>query len=194
MIKNIFTVFLFFVLIAANSFAQQYTYEPSSDHPFGLPNPDAPQQVIDFGPLIGECDCRSVIRKKDQNWADTTDMIWRWKYIMNGMGVQDETLKPDGKHSGSIRQYIADSSRWYVHYYSSGSPATTLPAWEGNKNEKGDIILYREQKAPNGMEGFYKINFTDISEDGFNWLGEWVDTNETFSYPTWKIKCKKKLE
>jgi len=28
-----------------------------------------------------------------------------------------------------------------------------------------------EQPAPNGMEGFYKIFISDISDEGFNWLG-----------------------
>ncbi len=111
---------------------------------------------------------------------------------MNGMGVQDETLKADGKHSGSIRQFIADSTRWYVHYYSSGSPSTVLPAWEGNKNEEGKIVLYREQTAPNGMDGFYKITFSEMDAEGFNWLGEWVTPDESISFPTWKIECKRR--
>lgn len=42
------------------------------------------------------------------------------------------------------------------------------------------------------MDGFYKITFYDISEEGFKWLGEWVNTTETFSFPTWKIDCKKR--
>ena len=67
-----------------------------------------------------------------------------------------------------------------------------LSAWSGNKTTDGKIILYRPQKAPNDMEGFYKINFYDISEDGFKWLGEWVNPTETISYPTWKIDCKKR--
>lgn len=169
-----------------------YHYESSEVNPFGLPNPDAPPQIIDWAEMIGECDCKSVSRNPDQSWADTVNMVWRFKYIMNGMAVQDETLKEDGLNSGSIRQFIPDSSKWFVHYYSSGSPSVSLPVWEGTKNENGDIILYNEQKAPNGMDGFYKITFSDVSHKGFNWLGEWVNKAETFSYPTWKIFCTKK--
>lgn len=167
----------------------QYQYEPSAEHPFGLPNPEAPQQLLDFAPLIGECNCESVMRKPDQTWADPVDMIWRFKYIMNGLAVQDETLKADGGHAGSIRQYIADSTKWYVHFYSSGSPSTTLPSWEGNKNEEGSIVLYREQQAPNGMDGYYKITFSDMNASGFKWAGEWVNEDESIIYPTWKIEC-----
>ena len=192
--KNLLFLSLLCLLCFQFSFAQSaidYKYEPSVENPYGLPNPDAPEQIRDYHPLIGESVCKSIARNADQTWGDTLQMIWRWKYISNGMAVQDETLKEDGAHSGSLRQYIADSSRWYVHYYSNSAPTTVLPAWEGNKTENGDIILYREQKAPNGMDGFYKINFKDISDSGFTWLGEWVNTAETFSFPTWKIYCNK---
>jgi hypothetical protein len=170
----------------------QYEYEASSSNPFGLLNPEAPAEVADFAPLIGESDCLSESRNQDGSWAEPMPMIWRWKYIMNGLAVQDETLKPDGIHSGSIRQFNADSAAWYVHYYTSGSATPILPVWEGGKTDDQTITLYREQTAPNGMDGFFKINFTDITYHSFNWLGEWVNVDESFSYPTWKISCTKK--
>lgn len=173
-------------------FSQERQFEPSLEHPFGLPNPKAPEQLMDFAPLIGECECRSYLRVNQNEWNDTTDMIWQFKYIMNGMGVQDETWLPDGKYAGSIRQFIADSGQWYVHYYSSPLATPTLPSWEGSKQENGDIVLYRDQQAPNGMDGKYKITFSNISEDGFDWLGEWVTPDESIHYPTWKIWCQKK--
>lgn len=192
-----FTQFCFLLCLVFNGnnlIAQtSYEYAPSKAHPFGLPNPEAPKQLLDYAPMIGECDCKSTARNPDQSWQKTpVDMIWRFKYIMNGMGVQDETLKSDNTHSGSIRQYSQDSSKWFVHYYTNRGVTPVLSAWSGNKTENGDIVLYKPQKAPNGMDGFYKITFHDISEDGFKWLGEWVDTAETFSFPTWKIDCIKR--
>jgi len=169
------------------SFAQ-YEYEPSSEFPYGRYNPEAPEQVKDFQPLIGECKCKSITRKKDQTWAAAEDMVWRWKYIMNGKGVQDETLKADGRNSGSIRQFDQDSMRWNVHYYTSAGTPVTLPTWHGNKKD-GKIVLYRPQKAPNGMEGFFRLTFYDISKKGYKWVGEWVDQTETVAFPTWKIEC-----
>ncbi len=167
----------------------QYGFEPSPEHPFGLPNPKAPKEILDFAPLIGECNCLSETRKADQTWAEPVKMVWRFKYIMNGMGVQDETMKEDQTYSGSIRQFIPDSTRWYVHYYSTRSPSTVLPVWEGNKNEEGKIVLYQEKKAPNGMDGYYRLSFYDIDEKGFKWIGEWVDKTESVVFPTWKIDC-----
>ena len=57
--------------------------------------------------------------------------------------------------------------------------------------EEGKIILYREQQAPNGMDGFSRLTFYDLSEKGYRWIGEWVDKTEKIVYPTWKIKCTK---
>jgi hypothetical protein len=169
-----------------------YEYEPSKKHPFGLPNPNMPEAFLDYAPMIGECDCKSLARIDQNTWGDTVSMTWRFKYVMNGMAVQDETLKADGNHSGSIRQFIADSAKWYVHYYKSNNPGGVLGTWEGNRNDEGDIILYSEQPAPNGTVGYYKIIFSNISKDGFDWLGQWVSKDESFSYPLWKIFCNKK--
>ncbi|MEO9481849.1 MAG: hypothetical protein ABJG47_00295 [Ekhidna sp.] len=185
------TILILISLLSASFLFGQSQYEPSEKNPFGKLNPDAPEQTADFAPLIGKCKCKSVARIDQNTWADTVMMEWTYKYIMNGMAVQDETIKEDNAHSGSIRQYNADSARWYVHYYSSTTATPTLSAWEGNKNQDGDIILYKNQPAPNGTEGFYKITFKDIADDGFNWVGQWVNKTETFVYPTWRIFCKK---
>ncbi len=158
---------LLFYCIASSSVIGQYDYEPSTENPFGLPNPEAPGEIKDYQPMIGICDCISIRKNKDGNWDEPENMTWEFKYIMNGMGVQDQTLKEGGGHSGSIRQYMADSSQWYVHYYTSVSPTSVLSTWTGGK--KGDdIVLYRSQKAPNGMDGNYKITFKNISNKGFD--------------------------
>lgn len=178
---------LLFSLSTLTLFSQN-NYEPSAEYPFGRANPEAPEQIKDFEPMIGLCDCKSVNRKPDGSWNDALNMTWEFKYILNGLAVQDQTIKEDGGHSGSIRQFIADSSRWYVHWYSSQSPSTLLPVWEGNKKDD-KIVLYREQKAPNGMDGYYRLSFYDMSETGYKWVGEWVDKTEKIVYPTWKIEC-----
>lgn len=191
------TLILTFALLSLHAFGQNsklFLYEPSAEHPFGLPNPDAPQQIKDWAPLVGECDCTSIARKQDQTWSEPIATLWRFKYIMNGMAVQDESLKADGAYSGSIRQFVADSTKWYVHYYASNSNVSTLPTWEGTKVENGKIILYRPNKAPNGMDGFYKITFYDMDKSGFKWLGEWVDPAETVHFPMWKFTCHKRSQ
>jgi len=188
-------LFIFFLSqFYLNAQIQSYSYEASEEHPYGIPNPEAPPEITDYEDLIGECDCKSLKRLADGTWADTVNMVWRFKYILNGFGVQDETFKEDGVYSGSIRQFNADSARWYVHYYTSASSASSLPSWQGNKTDESTITLYKDQQGPNGMAGFYKIRFTNISPSGYNWIGEWVNSDESIIYPTWQIFCKKKLE
>lgn len=194
--KTLVSTILFSLLLGINLKAQKldFPYDPSKKHPYGLVNPSAPKAIQDFAPMIGECECMSEVRNQDKTWQKPTPMLWRFKYIMNGTAVQDETLKPDGIHSGSIRQYSADSSRWFVHYYSSSSPSSNpLSTWEGGPTDEGKIVLYKNQKAPNGMDGMYRLTFYDMSDEGFKWIGEWVTLDEkSFIYPTWKIDCKKK--
>lgn len=180
------------LLLSVISLSAQNEYEPSEDFPFGRVNPNAPEQTADYQMLIGECECKSESRNPDRTWADPVDMIWRWKYIMNGTAVQDETIKNDGKHSGSIRQYNKDSLNWYVHYYSSNAATPKLNAWSGNKNDDGNIVLYMNQNAPNGTEGYSRLTFYDIDEKGYKWKGEWVDKSETVVFPFWKISCVRK--
>ncbi len=187
------TFTLLALCISIFSFAQ-YDYNATDEQPYGQLNPEAPKQTADYALIIGACDCKSTTRNQDGTWTDPIDMIWKWKYIMNGMGVQDETLKSDGKHSGSIRQYSKDSLRWYVHYYSSPVVSSVLRVWEGNKNDAGDIALYRDSPAPNGTAGDYRLTFSNITQNGFDWVGEWVDKSETVVFPTWKITCIKREE
>lgn len=192
--KRLFLFFTSMFLFVHFSIAQDtsYPFEATEEFPFGQKNPAAPKQLADFEKMIGECDCYSQRRNPDQTWQDSIKMIWRFKYIMNGMAVQDETLKEDGVASGSIRMFNADSSKWYVHYYSSNSPAPSLKTWVGGK--VGDkIILNLPQKAPNGMEGISRLTFYDISDKGFKWIGEWVKEDANIIYPFWKIECTKRL-
>lgn len=192
LIKSSLLCFGFLLFNYSLSAQGEFRFEVSEDYPFGMPDPQMPEAFLAFEPLIGRSQCRSVLRIDQNTWTDTTDMYWTFKYIMNGSAVQDEVLKSDGWFAGSIRQYIPDSGRWFVHYYNSRTPSAILPSWEGNLQQDGKIVLYRDQKAPNGMEGKYKISFYNISEDGFDWLGEWVTKDESFHYPAWKISCVKR--
>ncbi len=186
-ISFLFTLLLFGSILL---YAQDYTQEVSKSSPYGQPHPDAPDAIKDWEELIGTCICKSVTRIDATTWGDTLSMTWKWQYILNGWGVQDHALKSDGTHGGSIRQFIPDSAKWYVHYYSNVGPTPVLPAWSGTRN--GDrIVLYNRQKAPNGMDGFYRITFSDIKPTGFNWEGDWISIDQSIVYPTWRIYCKK---
>ncbi len=184
---------LVLALLKFSFLCAQYEYEPNDANPYGLPNPKAPSEIKEYEQMIGICDCKSSRAGSDGKLAEPVSMIWEFKYIMNGMGVQDFTLKEDGTHSGSIRQFNPEEQKWYVHYYSSANPASSLGTWEGGKIGN-DIVLLKSQKAPNGMEGNFRITFKDISEKGFNWTGEWVSLDESIEFLSWKIDCLKRQE
>jgi len=182
---------LLLLILNSSLLMAQYDYEPSASNPFGLPNPEAPPQIKDFHPMIGICDCTSSKIGTDGTWSEPSSMTWEFKYIMNGTAVQDQTLKEDGSHTGNIRQYNEDDDLWYVHYYTSAIQPPTLRTWQGGK-KNDNILLYNDQKAPNGMDGKYRITFSEISDNGFNWIGEWVSLDESVVFPTWKIECSKR--
>ena len=83
-----------------------------------------------------------------------------------------------------------DSMVWVVSYHSVPGKALTTPTWTGTKQGE-DIVLTMPQKAPNGMDGISRLTFTDISENGFHWRGEWVNEENDIIYPFWLIWCKK---
>ena len=177
--------------ITTVSFSQlDFIYEPSSSYPFGRYNPSAPEEVQDFESMIGVCDCRSLQRNPDGTWQDTVEMKWKFKYILNGTAVQDETWKADSVYATSIRQFSPDSSQWIVTYYSYPAISNTISVWKGKK-EKDKIVLKQPFQAPNGMDGYSVLQFYDMTAQGYKWKGEWVKDDGTITYPFWYIQCKR---
>ena len=165
-------------------------FEATEQNPFGLKNPAAPEQLGDFEPMIGVCDCKSSRRGPDGVWADTTDKVWQFEYTLNGTAIQDHTWA-QGFFATSIRQFHVDSNKWVVNYSSYPLVSTTGGVWLGGK-VGDDIVLNKPQKAPNGMDGFSRLTFTNISKSGFDWRGEWVNEEQGIVYPFWKIWCEKR--
>jgi len=166
-------------------------YEPTDKNPFGMLNPEAPPQTVEFSPMIGLCDSRSIQRKTDGSWQDTLNMQWKFKYIMNGTAIQDEVWRDNGIYAVSIRQFHADSAKWVVTYFSYPYVSTKPGTWLGTK-ENNDIVLYQDQKAPNGMEGVSRLTFYAINGNGFKWRGDWVSADGRVVYAFWEIDCKKR--
>lgn len=188
--KSIFTLVL--ISTCSITFAQNKQYEPNKNHPYGILNPTAPKGTGDFDPLIGTCDCKSVSRNPDGTWQDSLRMEWQFKYIMNGTAVQDEVWRENDLMAGSIRQYNADSALWYVSYYTSSVIPASLPVWSGTKHQEGNIVLYKDQQAPNGADGFSRLTFHNITVNSFDWKGEWISADESIVYPFWTITCSKR--
>ncbi len=170
---------------------QHGQFEPSVDNPFGSVNPEAPSEVADYADLIGQSVCSSIRRNPDGTWQDTVRMTWTFKYILDGTAVQDLTVREDGGHATSIRQYNADSAKWFVTYFPRNNPPNSPSSWAGNATDTGDIVLLKNQKAPNGFEGISRLVFSNITEDTFDWEGTWTSMDGTIQFPFWTISCKK---
>jgi hypothetical protein len=186
------TILLLFASISVYGQLDLTMYEPSDKAPYGRPNPNMPEAFLDFQPMIGTCSCKSLRRNPDGNWQDTLSMVWKFKYIMNGTAVQDESWGDGKTFASSIRQYNQDSAKWVVTFFSYPSNSTNPSTWLVSKNEFNNIVLNTPQTAPNGMEGLSQLTFFDISESGFNWKGEWISLDGSFVYPFWTIWCTKK--
>ena len=168
----------------------EFNYESSNVYPFGRYNPEAPEQVKDFEPMIGICQCRSVQRNPDGSWQDTIDMLWKFKYILNGTAVQDETWKANKMYATSIRQFHQDSQQWVVSYNAYPGVSTTSKVWLGKK-EAERIVLKQPFQTPNGMDGYSVLQFYDMTRDGYRWKGEWIKDDNTITYPFWYIDCRR---
>lgn len=178
-------------LMQGEVFSQE-EYKVSEEFPYGKMNPKAPKELADYADLIGKCDCKSMRPNSKGVFSDTVNTVWEFKYIFNGMAIQDETWKDDGGHSSSIRQFNSDSLQWYVTYFASNNANPSPRTWQGGiKKEGADIVLKSPQKAPNGIDGFSVLRFYEISEKGFKWLGQWEDPTGKYKFPFWKIECEK---
>lgn len=147
--------------------------------------------ITDFSPMIGTCRCKSSRKDENGKWTAPIDAMWTFKYIMNGRGVQDEFFLANGLSGGSIRQYNDKDQLWYVHYYASNLPTPKLQSWKGSKDGEGNIILYSKQKSSDGDDGFLKLTFHEISDNGYKWKGEWVNSDESIKNAFWNIECLK---
>lgn len=190
--------FLLLVLISSNTSTAQSKEDlapniATASNPYGKVNPSAYPEVRDYESLIGTCDCKVTLRLPDGTWSDSVGAIWDFKYILDGTAVQDEIWREDGVAASGVRTFNPDSARWSVTYYASvGQPINPL-VWEGGKKED-KIVLKRPQKAPNGFDGFSRLTFYDISEEGFKWKGEWASPDGSIVFPFRYITCKKRKE
>ncbi len=193
--KFLLSCILSFALLPA--FAQvspaDSQYEPNDLQPRGSYNPAAPRELKQFDFMVNVCDCKSVNRNPDGSWQDSVAMVWMAKYILNGTGIQDFSWKEGGLASSSVRQYDTTSQQWVVTYFSFPGVTTAPGVWLGAWDEESQkMVLKKEQKAPNGMEGNSVLTFYDISEKGFKWEGKWISTDGQFTWPFWRIECQRR--
>ena len=182
------------VFLATTNFAQEgmpnFEYEPNDEHPYGRLNPDAPPETEQFAFMIGEHLCTDRLRNAEGEWVEQ-QKIWTGRYYLNGHAIRDDTWRSAASTS-NIRAYDADSEEWVVTFFSAPG-AGSAAEWRGNQ-EADAMVVRQPQTAPNGTEGVSRLTFSDISDEGFEWKGEFVaaeGTDQEFVFEFWSSSCKK---
>ncbi len=157
-------------------------HEAKPGSPYGTMNPKAPAETSQFGFMIGVFDCVDQIKNPaDGKWF-TSKSVWTSSYILNGFGVQDRYWSAVSV-SSSTRVYDPKKGKWIVTYFQS-QPAYATGVWEGMK--EGENMIMRQTNG--AVES--RLTFSNISETGFDWIGERVEGDKVSS--GWKISCKKR--
>jgi len=172
---------------AARSNADEY--EPNAEFPYGRPNPAAPAELSQFAFIVGANDCTEErLNQASGEWV-AGERTWDAYYYINGYAIRD-TGRSGNTSNGNIRIYDANLGQWKVHFFSM--PVYGTGIWTGGM-EGDEMILRLPQKAPGtDLDGFSTLTFSNISVDGFDWVGEWISGDGEIVFPFWSISCHKR--
>ena len=177
-------------LLAACTAQRELTspYEPSRIAPYGMPNPDAPVELAQFDFLIGANDCHDERRQGNtDNWV-STQRSWDAHYTMNGYAIFDSG-RSQTSANGNVRVFDPATGQWHVTFFSM--PVYGSGVWTGGMAGES-MVLTQPQKAPGtDLSGVSRLTFSNISSEGFDWIGEWVSSDGSYVFPFWRISCQK---
>lgn len=163
-------------------------YEPSAAYPFGRANPEAPAELAQFAFMIGNNDCvEQRINNATGEWVEGV-RSWDAHYYMNGYAIRDSG-KSGATTNSNIRIFDATAGEWVVTFFSA--PVYSSGTWRGSM--AGDnMVLRQPQKAPGtDFDGFSTLTFSNVSDRGFDWTGEWISEDGATVFPFWRIQCQK---
>ncbi len=157
-------------------------YETNSANVFGSKNPEAAPEASQFDFMIGTFDCDDEIRNPADGKRYRSKSVWSTAYFLNGFGVQDKYWSPFTV-SSSTRLFDTKKGKWIVTYFQS-QPVYLTGVWEGQK--EGEKMIMRQQNG--SVES--RLTFSNISKNGFDWIGERVEGEQISS--GWNISCKRR--
>jgi len=150
---------------------------------FGERDPQAPEEVDQFGRLVGVWLVDQEIRMRDLSWLKEPAGIWVWKYAVGGYGVQDVWYQSKDRlprYMGNlghdylltaIRVYDPTSDSWRVAWASNaanGGPGAVFGTFTA-RFEDGEIVM-RGPGATANLE--QRIVFHAFTHDSFKWRSE----------------------
>ena len=174
------------VAIADNKIMLFSQYDPNSKYPYGQRHPDAPPELALFDFMIGEFTCHDRVLLANGTWREM-EAIWQTNYTLNGHAIQDN-YRNEMYAGMSIRVYSLQESAWHVTFF--GMPGGHTGLWKGGE-EGSKIVLQSLQQAPDGTAVISRLSFSEISKNGFEWLGERIAEDGSVT-PTWQISARRR--
>jgi hypothetical protein len=161
---------------------------------FGMPNANAPRELVAFDFLVGAWECESHVRGPD-DVVRTRPATWVGRYILDGYAICDEfrQLGPAGEVAmlgQTYRLFNTDSKTWVMKWLDA-LDATWLdlgPEDLGGVSVREGTITFRHRR-PRGRAGrlfplhsLFRNTFFDIAEAGFRWRSDLsTDNGETWA-------------
>ena len=155
--------FLYLLVVALSACATvpvqpEPELEPSAD--YGRRNPDAPQELEQFGRLSGPWDCAIFNLQQEGGWQKRAGGArWTFNYALDGNAVTDIwEPEPDGDYPGSVgmnlRVYDAQAEVWRIAWTTLDQARFDL--YEASY-EDGDIIMWGQQPDHQVRVTFYNV-------------------------------------
>ena len=140
------------------------------------PNPEAPEQLTQFGQFQGVWKCTSQNRQPDGSWKQRPGVAtWTWYYVLDGHAVQDlwepdREANPKAAVGTNLRTYDAETDTWHMVWTTATEPVfATFRAGATN----GNLVMFGERAATRAFSAHLaRITFHNISDEHFDWKYE----------------------
>ena len=160
--QQTFLYFLVALLGACATVKVQPEPEPEAEPvaEYGSRNPNAPQELEQFGRLGGPWDCVIYNLQQDGGWQKRAGGArWTFNYALDGNAVTDIwEPEPDGDYPGSVgmnlRVYDAQADVWHIAWTTVDQARFDL--YEASY-EDGDIIMWGQQPDHQVRVTFYNL-------------------------------------
>lgn len=158
-------IFLVVSLVSANAAAHQAPLISA-----GI-NPDAPEQVKQFGQLQGTWSCLGSGKQPDGSWKQgPAPATWTWYYVLDGYAVQDVWQPAQGPMGTNLRTYDAEEDKWQMVWATSSQ--ARFDEFDATFAD-GKIVMTGDRWARAAFPAHMsRITFHNISQQHFDWSSE----------------------
>ena len=139
-------------------------------------HPDAPEELMEYGQLVGNWQCKSHGLQPDGSWKEAEGVnTWTWYYVLGGRAIQD-VWQPQANAEGKVfqgtnlRVYDASTGIWNIVW--TNSTSSRIESFiSGYRNDA--IHITTEREASDAFPAhMMHITFYNISEEHFDWKYE----------------------